>query len=801
MDIACAAPAIGLQEGTMATINGTSNSETLKGGAGNDLITGFAGNDRALMGGGNDVFIWNVGDGKDTIEGGAGVDTLRLFDSDKGETFELSANGARTRLSRMLDGVVLDINDVERIDLRARGGSDTITIKNLAATDVKQVAIDLAGMTPGVGDGASDGVNLFGKTGNDTINVALVNNRVTVTGLAAQVTVANTEANDVISIDGGAGNDVINASTLAAGHVDLRLYGGAGNDRITGSKGNDDLSGNDGNDTVAGGKGSDEAMLGGGNDQYLWQVGDGVDFVDGEMGSDTLRVTASKASDALTISEDAFGRPKVYASNGSVATSDVERIELRALAGADRIDVFNITSAQVRSIEIDLAATAGGALADAHADTVIRYGADSDDILAVSWTGNKVVVDGLSAALSVAHAGTNDTIIVNGAVGDDVLNAAGMQAGKVRLQLDGYVGDDIIFGSGGNDTVIGGMGNDAAFMGAGNDRFIWNAGDGSDRVEGQAGTDTLVVNGWSANESFDIYENLDRLTFASGSAVVDLNGVERIQLRAMAGQDTVNVYQDQLSDTGLKQVAVDLGLADGTGDGKVDEVYVGGTNGDDQITIATAGSLVSVTGLQAQVTVAHAEALDLLTIGGTVGDDVINAAGVTAGVMQLDLGGGFGNDKITGSAGNDFIDGSQGNDRLDGGSGVDQLNGGDGDDVILGGLGDDFIDGSFGNDTLTGGGGSDTFYYNGVLDGLDVILDFDGDATGGQDRLNLDLLFDQLLVADGSRANLVQLTDNGGTVEVRVNADGNGANGFELHVATLHTTDAIAVHQDVVVIG
>jgi Ca2+-binding RTX toxin-like protein len=282
---------------------------------------------------------------------------------------------------------------------------------------------------------------------------------------------------------------------------------------------------------------------------------------------------------------------------------------------------------------------------------------------------------------------------------------------------------------------------------------------------------------------------------------VDLNGVECIQLRTWEGQDTVNVYQEELADTDLKQVAVDLGLAGGAGDSTVDEVYVGGTNGNDQITIAMAGSVVSVAGLQAQVTVAHAEALDLLSIGGGLGDDVITAAGLPAGIMQLDLVGGFGNDKITGSAGNDFINGAQGNDRLDGGNGIDQLNGGAGDDVILGGLGDDLIDGNFGDDTLTGGGGSDTFYYNGVLDGLDVILDFDGDAAGGQDRLNLDALFDQLLVADGSRANLVQIADNGGTVEVRVNADGNGVNGFELHVATLNTTDAIAVHQDIIVIG
>ena len=40
-------------------------------------------------------------------------------------------------------------------------------------------------------------------------------------------------------------------------------------------------------------------------------------------------------------------------------------------------------------------------------------------------------------------------------------------------------------------------GNDAAFLGGGDDTFVWNPGDGSDTVEGQAGTDTMVFNGAS----------------------------------------------------------------------------------------------------------------------------------------------------------------------------------------------------------------------------------------------------------------------------------------------------------------
>src|SRR5262245_45580280 len=182
----------------MATINGTSDSETLKGGTGNDTITGLAGNDRALMGGGNDVFVWNVSDGNDTVEGGLGFDTLRFFSNDKDDMIALWRNGARAQVYSDAAGATLSLNDVERIELWARGGSDLIIVESLAGTDVKEVAVDLAGMTPGTGDGIADGINVYATSGNDVVSVGLVNNRVTVTGLAAQVTVANPDVNDTL---------------------------------------------------------------------------------------------------------------------------------------------------------------------------------------------------------------------------------------------------------------------------------------------------------------------------------------------------------------------------------------------------------------------------------------------------------------------------------------------------------------------------------------------------------------------------------------------------------------------------
>src|SRR5690242_1878254 len=151
--------------GNMATINGTINDDTLKGGAGNDIITGGLGNDLAWMGGGNDVFIWNAGDGNDRVEGQAGLDTLRFVADSKDETIEVSANGARTKIHRDVGDFTLDLNDVERIDIRAREGADTIRVYDLTGTDVKQVAIDLAGAVPGTDDGVTDYVAGYGRSG------------------------------------------------------------------------------------------------------------------------------------------------------------------------------------------------------------------------------------------------------------------------------------------------------------------------------------------------------------------------------------------------------------------------------------------------------------------------------------------------------------------------------------------------------------------------------------------------------------------------------------------------------------
>src|SRR5258708_25484175 len=106
-----------------------------------------------------------------------------------------------------------------------------------------------------------------------------------------------------------------------------------------------------------------------------------------------------------------------------------------------------------------------------------------------------MVVNGLGAEVTInsAEAG-NDTLVINGLAGNDIIDASGPHAGQVNLTLNGGDGNDTITGSAGNDLVIGGRGDDVASLGAGDDTFVWNPGEGSHTVDGGAGHHTLLFN-------------------------------------------------------------------------------------------------------------------------------------------------------------------------------------------------------------------------------------------------------------------------------------------------------------------
>jgi hypothetical protein len=211
------------------TLFGRGGADMLNGSNGDDTLTGGAGDDQMFGEAGNDVFRWDPGDGSDTVEGGGGVDAM-LFNGNAGaEIFEVSANGGRARFTRDLGNIVMDLDGVEIIDLNALGGSDTIAVNDLSATDLVEVDINLAGTIGGTtGDGQFDRVTTFGTNGNDTVAVFGAGTAVSVQGLAAAVNIANADATDQLAVSTLAGNDSITATTVPAGVMTLTIDAGAG---------------------------------------------------------------------------------------------------------------------------------------------------------------------------------------------------------------------------------------------------------------------------------------------------------------------------------------------------------------------------------------------------------------------------------------------------------------------------------------------------------------------------------------------------------------------------------------------
>src|SRR5262249_22944728 len=146
-----------------------------------------------------------------------------------------------------------------------------------------------------------------------------------------------------------------------------------------------------------------------------------------------------------------------------------------------------------------------------------------------------------------------------------------------------------------------------------------NPGDGSDVVEGGAGTDTLLFNGANIAENMDISANGGRGRFTpdNGGVATDLNRGGKDHGKTAGGADNITV--NDLTGTGVAQVAIDLSspAGSGQGDGQPDTVTVKGTLGNDRISIASTGSSVVVNGLPSQVAINGAEpANDTLVVDG-----------------------------------------------------------------------------------------------------------------------------------------------------------------------------------------
>jgi Ca2+-binding RTX toxin-like protein len=165
---------------------------------------------------------------------------------------------------------------------------------------------------------------------------------------------------------------------------------------------------------------------------------------------------------------------------------------------------------------------------------------------------------------------------------------------------------------------------------------------------------------------------------------MDCNGVEVVKFNALGGADKITV--NDLTGTDVKNVNLDLASPAGSGQGDNigDSVIINGTVNDDTITVSNNAAAVIVQGLAATVNIVGTDpTLDTLTIDALAGNDVVTAADLQAGIINLIINGGPGDDVLIGSHGDDIIFGGEGDDILEGGPGQDALDGGPGNNVII----------------------------------------------------------------------------------------------------------------------
>src|SRR4051812_48112602 len=219
-------------------------------------------------------------------------------------------------------------------------------------------------------------------------------------------------------------------------------------------------------------------------------------------------------------------------------------------------------------------------------------------------------------AVSVTAGGGDDEVRIQG-----LLDGATVDGGAGNDTLIGGAAADTLLGGPGTDFVDGNIGADTISLGAGNDTVQWDPGDGSDIVAGDAGTDALNFNGSNIGEELSLVANgaHARLTRNVAAIDMDLATVEQVNLRTLAGVDTMTV--GDLAGTGVRGVDVDLASSSNDGDGAADRVIVNGTDAPDHAALSTDGTTGIVGGLSVDVRATGMEAADTITAALLGGDD------------------------------------------------------------------------------------------------------------------------------------------------------------------------------------
>lgn len=255
---------------------------------------------------------------------------------------------------------------------------------------------------------------------------------------------------DIEHLYGSRYGDTLTGDDLTAN----RLLGDGGNDRIFGGGGDDFLLGQNGDDQIFGGDGRD-----------LLRGGAGADHLDGGSGDDWAQYHDSSSGVSLDLT-----------SGGT--------------SGAAQGDTF-VSIEHVRGTRFDDHITGNASsniLLGSDGDDFL-FGGDGDDFLyggagadRISGGAGNDWADYSDASSGVAVSLATGTGTAGAASGDQLDGIEWLQGSDFHDTLEGDDAANMIRGGAGGDTITGHGGNDILTGDTGADVFIFNPGDGVDRI-------------------------------------------------------------------------------------------------------------------------------------------------------------------------------------------------------------------------------------------------------------------------------------------------------------------------------
>ena len=709
-------------------INGGAGDDEISSGNGNDIITGGSGNDIINGEAGNDTYIWNLGDGMDTITDSSGFDKIK---------FGEGITSANLSFFKQGNNLLIFINDNHQEGIIInRYFEGSYNIELLEFTDGSSINLSQSALDIELGD---TGESIDGTIYNDTIT-------------------------------GGDGNDTIN--------------GGNGDDTLSGGIGEDTISGGDGADIISGGAGDDTIDGGAGNDTYIWNLGDGMDTITDSQGTDKIVFGEGISYDDLSFSQtnsDLYINVQNMPNQGLLiknyfASGNNNRIETLEFSNGN---LFNLSK---NALILKGDGTINGTIYDDsitgnnNNDTItagdgndIIYGnagndnidgGNGDDIIyggrgydtLKGGYGNDTYVWNLGDDLDTIEddAGQNTLLFGNGIsfkdlgfnmVGNNLLITVngdknqGVQINNFLNENDLYKIEYLKFSDGTSiylpdlglnmaygatdDTINGTYNDDTIIAGNGNDTV--NAGDGDDSIYGGKGNDTL--NGGNGRDSY--YYNLGD----GYDTIAETRGNDKIIFGEGISINNLSFRQNGSN--------LDILINNDVSQGVTVKDFYSGTNYQVETLQFADGSTFNLSTQE-------------ITLQQTDADDTVKGTSY--------------NDVIYGNGGHDTINAGEGNDTIVGGIGNDILNGGNGDDTYVYNLGDGF-------DTITDTGGDDKIVFGEGISQSDLSFEKIGNnlkiSVNGKDDKGIQI--NDHFRYDSSKVETIEFHD-GSTLDIS-NAD------------------------------